>query len=281
MRLGHPAFVGMRRLSHRRYLPPAPPSREGRFRVPVSLLAVGRFVGFPVSRGSKPSYDHTKTHLPRKGPAVAESAVDARPKRLVVLVSGSGTNLQALMDTIRAEGASAYGAEIVAVGADRDGIAGLERAERAGIPTFVCRVRDHATREEWDAALAAATAACGPDLVVSAGFMKIVGKEFLARFGGRFVNTHPALLPSFPGAHGARDALAYGVKVTGCTVHFVDDGVDTGPIIAQGVVEVRDEDDESALHERIKEVERTLLVDVVGRLARHGYRIEGRKVLIP
>src|SRR6185312_2499477 len=97
-------------------------------------------------------------------------------------------------------------------------------------------------REEWDAALAEAVASYEPDLVVSAGFMKIVGKEFLARFGGRFVNTHPALLPSFPGAHGVRDALAYGARVTGCTVHFVDDGVDSGPIIAQGVVEVRDDD---------------------------------------
>ncbi|MEU5028503.1 phosphoribosylglycinamide formyltransferase [Streptomyces milbemycinicus] len=204
-----------------------------------------------------------------------------RPARLVVLVSGSGTNLQALLDVIAAEGASGFGAEVVAVGADRAGIAGLERAERAGIPTFVCRVRDHATRAEWDWALAEATAAYEPDLVVSAGFMKILGQEFLARFGGRCVNTHPALLPSFPGAHGVRDALAYGVKVTGCTVHLVDDGVDTGPIIAQGVVEVRDEDDESALHERIKEVERSLLVEVVGRLARNGCRIEGRKVMIP
>ncbi|MFJ5706231.1 phosphoribosylglycinamide formyltransferase [Streptomyces sp. NPDC093105] len=197
--------------------------------------------------------------------------------RLVVLVSGSGTNLQALLDGIAAD-PEGYGAEIVAVGADRDAIAGLERAERAGIPTFVCRVKDHASREEWDRALAEATAAYEPDLVVSAGFMKILGKEFLARFGGRIVNTHPALLPSFPGAHGVRDALAHGVKVTGCTVHFVDDGVDTGPIIAQGAVEVRESDDEAALHERIKEVERSLLVDVVGRLARHGYRIEGRKV---
>ncbi|MBV1935361.1 phosphoribosylglycinamide formyltransferase [Streptomyces sp. BV286] len=216
-------------------------------------------------------------HSPRKGPVVAKA------KRLVVLVSGSGTNLQALLDAIASQGAAAYGAEIVAVGADRDGIAGLERAERAGLPTFVHRVKDYASRDEWDAALAEATAAHAPDLVVSAGFMKIVGKEFLARFGGRFVNTHPALLPSFPGAHGVRDALAYGAKVTGCTVHFVDDGVDTGPIIAQGVVEVRNEDyedDGSALHERIKEVERRLLVDVVGRLARNGYRIEGRKVVI-
>ncbi|MFG2330436.1 phosphoribosylglycinamide formyltransferase [Streptomyces sp. NPDC048604] len=200
--------------------------------------------------------------------------------RLVVLVSGSGTNLQALLDAVAAD-PEGYGAEIVAGGAGRDGIAGLERAERAGLPTFVCRVRDHATREEWDRALTEATAAYEPDLVVSAGFMKIVGKEFLARFGGRVVNTHPALLPSFPGAHGVRDALAYGAKVTGCTVHFVDDGVDTGPIIAQGVVEVRDEDHldgGDALHERIKEVERSLLVEVVGRLARNGYRIEGRKV---
>ncbi|WMX45439.1 phosphoribosylglycinamide formyltransferase [Streptomyces roseicoloratus] len=197
--------------------------------------------------------------------------------RLVVLVSGSGTNLQALLDAIAAD-PEGYGAEVVAVGADREGIAGLERAERAGLPTFVCRVKDHASRDEWDRALTEATAAYEPDLVVSAGFMKIVGKEFLARFGGRVVNTHPALLPSFPGAHGVRDALAYGAKVTGCTVHFVDDGVDTGPIIAQGVVEVRDEDDEDALHERIKEVERSLLVEVVGRLARNGYSIEGRKV---
>ncbi len=143
------------------------------------------------------------------------------------------------------------------------------------------KVRDHEDRAAWDAALTAATAAYEPDLVVSAGFMKIVGKEFLAAFGGRFINTHPALLPSFPGAHGVRDALAYGAKVTGCTVHFVDDGVDTGPVIAQGVVEVGADDTEDALHERIKDVERRLLVDVVGRLSRDGYRIEGRKVRIP
>ncbi|MEV0092074.1 phosphoribosylglycinamide formyltransferase [Streptomyces sp. NPDC050738] len=200
--------------------------------------------------------------------------------RLVVLVSGSGTNLQALLDAIAAD-PEGYGAEVVAVGADRENIAGLERARAAGLPVFVCKVKDHQERTDWDLALAEATAAYEPDLVVSAGFMKIVGKEFLARFGGRFINTHPALLPSFPGAHGVRDALAYGAKVTGCTVHFVDDGVDTGPIIAQGVVAVRSEDYEdegAALHERIKEVERSLLVEVVGRLARNGYRIEGRKV---
>lgn len=196
-------------------------------------------------------------------------------------MSGSGTNLQALLDAVSEAGPDGYGAQVVAVGADRDGITGLARAERAGLPTFVCRVGDHATRDDWDRALTEATAEHRPDLVVSAGFMKIVGKRFLARFGGRLVNTHPALLPSFPGAHGVRDALAYGVKLTGCTVHFVDDGVDTGPIIAQEAVEVLAEDDESALHERIKGVERRLLVDVVGRLAREGFSIEGRKVRVP
>jgi phosphoribosylglycinamide formyltransferase-1 len=203
------------------------------------------------------------------------------PARLVVLVSGSGTNLQALLDVIAEHGPERYGAHVVAVGADRDGIEGLRRAERAGLPSFVCRVGDHASRADWDRALADAVAAHEPDLVVSAGFMKIVGPAFLARFGGRIVNTHPALLPAFPGAHGVRDALAYGAKVTGCTVHFVDEGVDTGPVIAQAAVDIRDDDDEAGLHERIKDVERRLLVDVVGRLARDGYRIEGRKVLIP
>ncbi|WP_371497494.1 phosphoribosylglycinamide formyltransferase [Kitasatospora sp. NBC_00374] len=203
------------------------------------------------------------------------------PARLVVLVSGSGTNLQALID---AAADPAYGAEILAVGADRDGIAGLERAGRAGIPVFVERIKDHADRAGWDRALTGAVAAHDPDLVVTAGFMKILGPEFVAAFAGRIVNTHPALLPSFPGAHGVPDALAYGVKVTGCTVHLVDAGVDTGPIIAQGVVEVLDADHQDggeALHERIKTVERHLLVDVVGRLAREGHRIEDRKVWIP
>ena len=208
-------------------------------------------------------------------------AAPAAPARLVVLVSGSGTNLQALID---AAADPAYGAVIVAVGADRDGIAGLERAEKAGIPTFVHRVKDYPERTDWDAALTAQTAFHEPDLVVSAGFMKILGGDFMRRFEGRIVNTHPALLPSFPGAHGVRDALAYGVKVTGCTVHLVDEGVDTGPIIAQGVVEVADsdyEDEGEALHERIKNVERKLLVDAVGRMAREGHRVDGRRVLIP
>jgi phosphoribosylglycinamide formyltransferase-1 len=197
--------------------------------------------------------------------------------RLVVLVSGAGTNLQALLDACADP---AYGARIAAVGADRDGIEGLARAAHAGVPTFVQRVKDHETRDEWDVALTKAVDAYDPDLVISAGFMKILGARFLDRFGGRVINTHPALLPSFPGTHGARDALAHGVKVTGCTAHFVDAGVDTGPIIAQEAVPVLDDDDEDTLHERIKDAERPLLVRTVGRLVREGWTIESRRVRI-
>jgi phosphoribosylglycinamide formyltransferase-1 len=162
------------------------------------------------------------------------------------------------------------------VGADRPGIEGLARAERAGVPNFVARVGDHPARADWDAAITAAVAAYEPDLVICAGFMKILGAEFLARF--TVVNTHPALLPAFPGTHAVRDALAHGVKITGCTVHFVDEGVDTGPIIAQEAVRVRWHDDEGSLHERIKQAERRLLVDVVGRLSRQGWTAHGRRV---
>jgi phosphoribosylglycinamide formyltransferase-1 len=200
------------------------------------------------------------------------------PARLVVLVSGTGTNLQALLDACARP---AYRARVVAVGADRDGIEGLARARRAGVPTFVVRVEDYPDRAAWDAALTAAVASYAPDLVVSAGFLKLVGPAFLEAFGGRFVNTHPALLPSFPGTHGVRDALDYGVQVTGCTVHLVDAGVDTGPIIAQSAVPVLRGDDEATLHERIKHVERDLLVQVVGRMVREGYHVEGRRVFIP
>ena len=197
------------------------------------------------------------------------------PSRLVVLVSGAGTNLAALLD---AAADPSYGATVVAVGADRDGIEGLARAERAGVPTFVVRVPDYAARDDWDAALTEQVAGHLPDLVVSAGFMKVVGKRFLERF--TMVNTHPALLPAFPGTHAVRDALDYGVAVTGCTVHLVDAGVDTGPIVAQRPVDVRAGDDEASLHERIKVVERELLVDVVGRMCRHGWSVNGRKVTV-
>jgi phosphoribosylglycinamide formyltransferase-1 len=195
--------------------------------------------------------------------------------RLVVLVSGAGTNLQALLDACADP---AYGAQVVAVGADRDGTGGIARARRAGIPVFTCRIPDFPDRAAWDEALTEAVAGHRPDLVVSAGFMKILGPAFLARFGGRTVNTHPALLPAFPGTHAVRDALEYGVKITGCTVHFVDEGVDTGPVIAQEAVPVRWHDDEDSLHERIKQVERRLVVEVVGRLARDGWTEKGRRV---
>jgi phosphoribosylglycinamide formyltransferase-1 len=198
--------------------------------------------------------------------------------RLVVLVSGAGTNLQSLID---ASAESAYGATVVAVGADRDGIAGLGRAEAAGIPVFVRKVKDFPTREAWDESLARVCDEYHPDIVVLAGFMKLVGKDFLARFGGRCLNTHPALLPSFPGMHGVRDALAYGVKVSGCTVFLVDEGVDAGAVLAQAAVPVRDDDDEPTLHERIKVAERALLVDTVGRMAREGWSVsDDRKVRI-
>ncbi|USQ78794.1 phosphoribosylglycinamide formyltransferase [Ornithinimicrobium faecis] len=196
--------------------------------------------------------------------------------RVVVLVSGTGSNLQALID---AATDPAYGVQVVAVGADRHGARALERAVRHGIPTFVCRVPDHRDRQAWDAALAEQIGAHTPDLVVSAGFMKILGEAVLSAH--TVVNTHPALLPAFPGAHAVADALAYGVRVTGCTAHLVDSGVDTGPILEQVAVPVEDGDTPESLHERIKTVERSMLVDVVGRLARHGHTLTDRKVTIP
>jgi phosphoribosylglycinamide formyltransferase-1 len=196
---------------------------------------------------------------------------------VVVLVSGCGTNLQALIDAASQPG---YGVQIAAVGADRDGIEGLARARRAGIPTFVCRVADFATRADWDVALAAQVAGYRPELVVLAGFMKLTGEAFLGQFGGRTLNTHPALLPSFPGIHGPKDALDYGVKVTGCTLFIVDAGVDTGPIVAQRAVSVDDDDTAEILHERIKTAERQILVDYVGRMVRDGFSVTERKVTI-
>jgi phosphoribosylglycinamide formyltransferase-1 len=185
--------------------------------------------------------------------------------RLVVLVSGGGTNLQALID---ATSSPDFGAQIVAVGSDRDGIEGLARAERSGIPTFVVRTADHPDRAAWDVALAEAVEDHQPDLVVLAGFMKLVGPAFLALFGGRTVNTHPSLLPSFPGMQAPKDALDFGVKVTGATLFVVDAGVDTGPIIAQVAVPVLGDDDAETLHERIKVHERAMLVEWIGRLVR-------------
>ncbi|HEX5541262.1 MAG TPA: phosphoribosylglycinamide formyltransferase [Micromonospora sp.] len=200
------------------------------------------------------------------------------PARLVVLISGSGSNLQALLDACADP---AYGAEVVAVGADRDGILGLDRAAAAGVPTFVEAVSAYPTRSDWDRGLTARVAEYRPDLVVSAGFLKLVGAHFLTAFDGRYINTHNSLLPAFPGMWGPREALAYGVKLAGATLFFVDAGVDTGPIIAQVAVPVLDDDDEETLTERIKQAERRQLVEQVGRLVREGWTIIGRKVTIP
>jgi formyltetrahydrofolate-dependent phosphoribosylglycinamide formyltransferase len=183
--------------------------------------------------------------------------------RIVVLASGSGTLLQSVMDAVAA---GRLDADVVTVGTDVPGVMAVTRAEQAGIPVFVERPADYPDRPAWDAALLARLSTLDPDWVVSAGFMRILGAAVVDAFPGRIINTHPALLPAFAGAHGVRDALRYGVKVTGCTVHVVDHGVDTGPILAQRAVDVLPGDDEASLHERIKEVERTLLVETLAQL---------------
>ena len=197
------------------------------------------------------------------------------PARVVVLASGTGSLLSSLIDAAAGD----YPARVVAVGADRDCLA-IEIARAASVPTFIVRLADYPNRDAWDAAITDATAVHSPDLVVSAGFMKILGAQYLLRFCGRIVNTHPTLLPAFPGAHGVTDALAYGVKVTGATVHLVDAGTDTGPILAQQPVPVLDGDNEETLHERIKVTERKLLVDVVAAIATRGVTVVGRKATI-
>jgi phosphoribosylglycinamide formyltransferase-1 len=197
------------------------------------------------------------------------------PARLVVLASGTGSLLASLLDAAAAD----YPARVVAVGVDRD-CAAVDIAAAASLPSFRVRLADYPNRAAWDTALTDATAEHSPDLVVSAGFMKILGSQFLSKFVGRTLNTHPALLPAFPGAHGVADALAHGVKVTGCTVHLVDAGTDTGPILAQQTVPVLDDDNEETLHERIKVTERRLLVDVIAAVATGGLTWTGRKATI-
>jgi phosphoribosylglycinamide formyltransferase-1 len=203
--------------------------------------------------------------------------VEGRPGRaaVVVLVSGTGTLLQALLDAAVDPTTSFRVAGVVS---DRADAGGLGRARAAGVPTAVVAPKDFPDRAAWDAGIARAVRVFSPALVVLAGFMRILGAAYLREFGDRTVNTHPALLPSFPGAHGVRDALAHGVKVTGTSVILVDEGTDTGPIVAQRAVEVRDDDDEASLHERIKVVERELLVDVVSRMTAHGWQVTDRKV---
>ncbi|MGO2141397.1 MAG: phosphoribosylglycinamide formyltransferase [Leucobacter sp.] len=183
--------------------------------------------------------------------------------KLAVLISGGGSNLKALID---ATSDPEFPAEIVCVGADT-AAAGLAYAEAAGIPSFVVRPADHTNRAEWGAALAAGIQSHGADLVVSAGLMRILPAGFVSEFSPRLINTHPALLPLFPGAHAVRDALAAGATETGVTVHIIDEGVDTGPVLRQAVVAVREGEAEADLHERIKQEERPLLVRTVREIA--------------
>ncbi len=197
------------------------------------------------------------------------------PARVLVLASGTGSLLASLLQSAVDD----YPARVVAVGTDRV-CAALDIAAAASVPAFTVALADYPDRAAWDAAIAEATAAHEPDLVVSAGFMKILGPRFLSTFPARVINTHPALLPAFPGAHAVPDALAYGVRVTGCTVHLVDAGTDTGPILAQRAVAVLEDDDEATLHERIKVIERQLLVDVLGALAIRGVSWTGRKATL-
>jgi phosphoribosylglycinamide formyltransferase-1 len=213
---------------------------------------------------------------------MTEPAAPPRPAtrsagRLVVLVSGAGSNLAALL---AAHDAPDYPARVVGVVADRASAGGLQLARAAGVPTAVVAPGDFADRAAWDAGLADAIAVFRPDLVVSAGFMRILGAPVLERWPDRVLNTHPALLPAFPGAHAVRDALAFGVRVTGCTLHVVDAGVDTGPVVAQAAVAVEPDDDEATLHERIKVAERRLLVDWVARIVAGGLTVDGRRVTV-
>lgn len=204
---------------------------------------------------------------------VADGPTLARVPRLVVLASGTGSLFVRLAEAVAA---GHVPAELVGLVVDRD-CAALQRAAELGVGTVVVRPGDHADRAAWDVALAEELRRLRPDWLVSAGFMRILGPAVLAAFPQRIVNTHPALLPSFPGAHAVPDALAHGVRVSGCTVHLVDAGTDTGPVLAQEAVPVLADDDEASLHERIKVVERDLLVEVVAGLVTSGVTVQGRR----
>jgi phosphoribosylglycinamide formyltransferase-1 len=194
--------------------------------------------------------------------------------RVAVLVSGGGTNLQALLDD------PAIAPSIVLVVSDRPGVRALERAAAAGVETVVVDPATHADRGAWEAALLDALGAHAVDTLVSAGWMRLLGRTVLDAFAGRVLNVHPALLPSFPGMHGVRDALAYRVKVTGVTVHLVDEGTDTGPIVLQEAIEVRDDDDGDSLETRVHAVEHRLLPRAVRALLEGRLVVEGRLVRI-
>ncbi|MDP8927838.1 MAG: phosphoribosylglycinamide formyltransferase [Actinomycetota bacterium] len=201
-----------------------------------------------------------------------------RPRRIAVLVSGAGSNLQALLAAIAAD--LTYGGQIVVVASDQGDCPALERARAAGIPAFPVPFEDHADRQRWEDRLTDAVAAYDPNLVVLAGFMRLLSPRFLERWPNQICNIHPSLLPAFPGPRAVRDALEYGVKITGATVHLVDEHVDHGPIIAQHTVEVAWDDDVTSLHERIKQVEHILLPAVVKLLCNDRVLVEGRRTRV-
>lgn len=203
-------------------------------------------------------------------------AANAMPTKITVLISGTGSNLKAIQSSIER---GQCDATIVAVIADRRKAAGLEFAREAGLETAVLRPRDFPDRDAWNAALLETVASFNPDIVVLAGFMRIVGPAFVQRFAGRVLNVHPALLPAFPGTDGPAQALAAKVRVTGCTVHVVDEGVDTGPIVAQAVVRVLQDDDAESLHKRIQTAEHVLLPHVIASVAR-GTIVLGKQPLV-
>jgi len=207
---------------------------------------------------------------------VTDEPTSATAGRVVVLLSGAGSLFQALLDAARRPEGPRI--KVRAAISDRADAPGLERARAAGVPTAVVSPDDFPDRPSWDAAVARAVDVFSPDLVVLAGFMRVLGAQYLARYGGRTITAHPALLPAFPGANAVRDALDYGVRVTGCSLILVDAGTDTGPVVAQRAVEVLDGDDEASLHERIKVVEREMLVDVVARMLGRGWSVDGRRV---
>jgi phosphoribosylglycinamide formyltransferase-1 len=197
--------------------------------------------------------------------------------RLAVLVSGRGTNLQALLD---ASDALDYPAEVAVVVSNVPGVRALDRARIAGVPSLVVPHGDYPDRAAYDSALIAAIAPYGCRIACLAGFMRLLGPTFLRAFPGGVVNIHPALLPSFPGLHAHRQALEHGVKVTGCTVHLVDEGTDTGPIVAQAAVPVLEGDTEETLRERIQREEHWLYPLAVRLLAENRVRVEGRRALV-
>jgi len=202
-----------------------------------------------------------------------------RGLRVGVLASGAGTNLQAILDRLHGR----EGVEVVGVGSDRHGAPALERAARAGVPTQVFAAADHASRAARDDAMGAWLAARGAELVVLAGYMQLLSPRFLARFPERVINVHPALLPAFPGTRAIEQALDYGVKVYGVTVHFVDEGVDTGPIILQRAIELPAATEPGEIRAALRPLEHELLCEAVGLIARDAVRIDAthrRRVLV-